>query len=90
MESTIVKQALLNECYRILKLGGRIFLSHHDFDTATYNSKFKILNWNLIHVFYDSTQSWQDTSDGQIGRKLAQVIRTSQFKTPLNQKVILV
>ena len=90
IESIIDKQALLNECYRILKPGGRLLLSHHDFDTATYNSKFKILNRNLIHIFCASTQSWQDTSNGQIGRKLAQVIQTSQFKTPLNQKTILV
>ena len=90
IESIIDKPALLDECYRILKPGGRLLLSHHDFDTATYNSNFKILNRNLIHIFCDSTQSWQDTSDGQIGRKLAEVIRTSQFKTPFNQKTILV
>ena len=90
IESIIDKPALLNECYRILKLGGRLLLSHHDFDTATYNSQFKHLNRLLIHTFCDAIQPWQDTSDGQIGRKLAEVIRTSQFKTPFNQKTILV
>ena len=90
IESIIDKPALLLECYRILKPGGKLLLSHHDFDTATFNSKFKSLNRNLIHIFCDSTKSWQDTSDGQIGRKLAQVIRTSQFKTPLQQETILI
>jgi ubiquinone/menaquinone biosynthesis C-methylase UbiE len=90
IESIMDKPPLLNECYRILKPGGRLLLSHHDFDTATYNSNFKMLNRNLIHIFCDSTQSWQDTSDGQIGRKLAEVIRTSHFKTPFNQETILV
>ena len=44
IESIIDKPALLNECYRTLKPGGRLLLSHHDFDTATYNSNFKTLN----------------------------------------------
>ena len=90
IESIIDKTALLNECYRTLKPGGRLLLSHHDFDTATYNSNFKTLNRKLIHLFCDSIQSWQDTSDGQIGRKLAQVVQKSRFKRPLKRETILV
>jgi ubiquinone/menaquinone biosynthesis C-methylase UbiE len=90
IESIIDKSALLNECYRILKPGGRLLLSHHDFDTATYNSQFKHLNRLLIHTFCDAIQPWQDTSDGQIGRKLTEVIQSSQFRTPQSQETLLV
>lgn len=90
IESIIDKTALLNECYRILKPGGRLLLSHHDFDTATYNSQFKHLNRLLIHTFCDAIQPWQDTSDGQIGRKLTEVLQSSQFRTPRSKETLLV
>jgi len=82
IECIVDKVDLLNECYRILKPTGRLLVSHHDFDTAIFNSEFVNLTRDLVHGFADTTQDWQDTSDGQIGRKIPGLLTTSSFTGP--------
>ena len=90
IECIDAKHALLSECHRILKPGGLMLLSHHDFDTAVFNSDFKELNRQLIHGFADTTQAWQDVSDGQIGRKLFGLIAASNFGAPVRRETMLI
>lgn len=55
-------------------------LSHHDFDSAIYNSAFKDLSRNLVHCYSDTKQDWMKFSDGQVGRKIPGLINQSVFK----------
>lgn len=55
-------------------------VSHHDFDSAIYNSSYKELSRNLVHYFSDTQQVWQKYSDGQMGRKIPGLISQSQFR----------
>lgn len=55
-------------------------LSHHDFDSAIYNSAFKELTRNLVHHFSDTKQNWMKFSDGQIGRRIPGLINQSVFE----------
>jgi len=84
------KVGLLNECCRILKPGGRCLVSHHDFDTAVFNSSYIALTRQLVHDFADTTQQWQDTSDGQIGRKISGLFSTSSFGEPLDRGTLII
>ena len=38
---------------------GIFIRSHHDFDSAIFNSSFKVLTRNLVHHFVDTQQKWQ-------------------------------
>ena len=79
IECIVEKPALISECHRCLRPGGKLVLSHHDFDTAVYNSSHKDLTRDIVHCFSDTTQKWQKVSDGQIGRKLGGLIAESPF-----------
>lgn len=59
---------------------GIFLLSHHDFDSAIYNSNYKELSRELIHHFADTQQAWQTYCDGQMGRKIPGLIASSVFK----------
>ncbi len=73
------KVAHLNECYRVLKQGGTLVMSHTDFDTALYHSSHEKLTRKLLHNYADATQGWQETSDGKMGRKLFGLFQKSKF-----------
>ncbi len=74
------KIKLINECHRVLEVEGELLLSHFDFDTVVINNKYKNLNRKLVHFYADYTQDWQDSSDGQIGRKLQGFFSKSNFE----------
>jgi len=61
-------------------INGVFILSHHDFDSAIFNSAFKILTRNLVHHFADTQQKWQEYSDGQMGRKIPGLMARSAFR----------
>lgn len=76
------KVAYLNECFRVLKAGGKLLMSHKDFDTATYYSeKYKDFTRTMVHIFADTKADWMPHSDGQMGRKLRGLFRESSFKS---------
>lgn len=62
-------------------------MSHHDFDSAIYNSNSIDLTRSFIHKFSDTKQAWQKHSDGQIGRKLAGIFHQSDFKNFLCETI---
>ncbi len=80
MECVLNKEQLVDEFYRLLKPDGKVLVSHHDFDTIVFNSSYKDLTRKLIHCYTDTTQEWQKTSDGQMGRKLHGLMNKSNFK----------
>jgi len=72
--------AFINSFKSLLNDKATFVLSHHDFDTAIYNSSFKELTRDLVHHFSDTQQEWQTFSDGQMGRKIPGLINHSVFK----------
>lgn len=74
------KVEFLNKCFKLLKDGGVLVLSHSDFDTQIYNSSNIELTRKLIHNYSDFKQDWMETSDGMIGRKLSGIFAKSKFK----------
>lgn len=74
------KLDFINSFAMLLNKGGIFILSHHDFDSAIYNSSYKFLSRELIHHFSDTQQEWQKNSDGQMGRKLPGLISHSVFQ----------
>lgn len=74
------KVAFINHFSEILAKDGTFILSHHDFDSAIYNSSDKYLTRTLIHNFADTQQKWMDHADGLIGRKIPGLIMASGFR----------
>lgn len=82
------KVSFVNKFDRLLLPGGAFLLSHHDFDSAIYNSSDEELTRNLIHNFADTKQKWQEYSDGKMGRKIPGIIEKSVFKESANCFII--
>ncbi|WP_162264106.1 methyltransferase domain-containing protein [Legionella waltersii] len=80
------KPEFINSFNRLLIPQGIFLLSHHDFDSAIYNSNYKKLTRELIHHFADTQQSWQKHCDGQMGRKIPGLVEASLFKDNANFK----
>lgn len=73
---------------RLLLPQGIFLLSHHDFDSAIYNSSYRELTRELIHNFADTQQKWQEHGDGQMGHKIPGIIEKSVFKGRANCFII--
>jgi SAM-dependent methyltransferase len=66
-------QALAAEAGRVLRPGGRLVLSHSDFDTLVFASEDLELTRRLVRAYCDAQQSWMEAVDGTIGRRLAAI-----------------
>ncbi|WP_419419011.1 methyltransferase domain-containing protein [Legionella sp. D16C41] len=86
LECVSDKLEFINNCFTLLKPHGILLLSHHDFDSAIYNSQYKELTRDLIHYFADTQQSWQENCDGQMGRKIPGLMAASFFNKQFNCK----
>jgi SAM-dependent methyltransferase len=64
-------EALAAEAGRVLRPGGRLVLSHSDFDTLVFASEDLELTRRLVRAYCDAQQSWMEAVDGTIGRRLA-------------------
>ncbi|MFF4648214.1 methyltransferase domain-containing protein [Streptomyces sp. NPDC001389] len=68
---------LLNEIWRVLRPGGRVVLSHSDFDALVISGAPVKLDRRICHAFADDAPAWMDSSDGRIGRKLPGLVQAS-------------
>lgn len=68
---------LLDEVFRVLRPGGRAVWSHTDFDAMVINTADADLTRRVVHAYADCAQAWMDSCNGQMGRKLAGLVRRS-------------
>lgn len=62
--------AFLDECCRVLRVGGLAVVGHTDFDTALFTSPDDELTRLLVDRFVAEVPRWQNRADGFMGRKL--------------------
>ncbi|HEX6677032.1 MAG TPA: methyltransferase domain-containing protein [Actinomycetes bacterium] len=72
-------QLLLREAFRVLRPGGRLVLSHSDFDTLVFASEDVALTRRLVRAYSDTQQHWMDAVDGTMGRRLVEVVGRTAF-----------
>jgi SAM-dependent methyltransferase len=77
LESLPEPQALLEEAARVLCPGGRLLLSHPDYDTLVFTSEDQALTRRLVHAYSDTQQDWMGAVDGTIGRRLPDLVGRS-------------
>ena len=77
LEALPEPETLLVEVHRILRPGGRLLLSHADYDTLVFSSDDLALTRRLVHAYCDTQQAWMDAVDGTIGRRLAGIAARS-------------
>jgi ubiquinone/menaquinone biosynthesis C-methylase UbiE len=69
--------ALVSESHRVLRPGGRLVLSHSDFDTLLFASEDLELTRRLVRSYCDTQQDWMEAVDGTIGRRLVDIVGQS-------------
>jgi SAM-dependent methyltransferase len=72
--------ALVADAHRILRPGGRLVLSHSDFDTLLFASEDLELTRRLVRTYCDTQQEWMDAVDGTIGRRLVDIVGRSPLR----------
>jgi SAM-dependent methyltransferase len=81
---------VLLEAYRVLRPGGRLILSHPDYDTMVFTAPDLALTRRLVHAYCDTQQDWMDAVNGTIGRWLHDIAARSPFTVgPVNATVML-
>jgi ubiquinone/menaquinone biosynthesis C-methylase UbiE len=78
LECLAEPQALVVDACRILRPGGRLVLSHSDFDTLLFASEDLELTRRLVRTYCDTQQDWMDAVDGTIGRRLVDIVGGSR------------
>jgi len=84
------RTALIAEMHRVLRPGGVALVGHHDFDGVLIASDDRALTRRLVHGYADHTQSWQDESEGQMGRLLPGLFAESPFDMAETETVLFV
>jgi SAM-dependent methyltransferase len=80
LESLPEPDALVAEAWRVLRPGGRLVLSHSDYDTMVFASEDVALTRRLIRTYGDTQQDWMDAVDGTIGRRLVDIVGRSPLQ----------
>lgn len=62
--------ALIAQCARVLKPGGRLVLAHSDWDTSLFACSDPALTRRLVDRFVALVPAWAERSDGFMGRRL--------------------
>src|SRR6266542_62428 len=70
LESLPDPDAFLGEADRVLRPGGRMVLSHPDYDTMVFTAPDLALTRRLVHAYCDTQQDWMSAVSGTIGRWL--------------------
>jgi len=68
------------EAHRVIRPGGRLVLSHSDFDTLVFASEDLELTRRLVRSYCDTQQDWMESVDGTIGRRLVDIVGRSQMQ----------
>ncbi|HWB73224.1 MAG TPA: methyltransferase domain-containing protein, partial [Egibacteraceae bacterium] len=72
--------ALLIEGARVMREDALSVWSHTDYDSAVINGADQELTRRIVHAYVDASQSGVNHSDGQMGRKLAAIVRRSPLE----------
>jgi SAM-dependent methyltransferase len=80
LESLPKPRSFLSECERILRPGGCLVLAHPDYETLVYASSFRELTRRMVQAYAQTQQPWQDAVDGQLGRELLGIVRTTSLE----------
>ena len=70
LEAIVDKATLLRHVGRVLAPGGRLVVSHFDWDSQLYDGVDKALVRKVVHAFADWKQKWMADADGWMGRRL--------------------
>jgi SAM-dependent methyltransferase len=72
--------ALIAECGRTLKPGGKLVLAHSDWDTSLFAGSDPALTRRLVDRFVGLIPAWAERSDGFMGRKLLDLAAESPLE----------
>jgi SAM-dependent methyltransferase len=72
--------AFLGEVHRVLRPGGRLVLSHPDYDTMVFTAPDLALTRRLVHAYCDTQQDWMSAVNGAIGRWLHSIAADSPLQ----------
>jgi SAM-dependent methyltransferase len=80
LESLPDPDAMVAGAWRILRPGGRLVLSHSDYDTMVFASEDLALTRRLTRAYSDTQQDRMDAVDGTIGRRLVDIVGRSPLQ----------
>jgi SAM-dependent methyltransferase len=90
IECVTDRAGLVREIHRVLRPGGRALVGHHDFDGVMIASADRTLTRRLVHGYADVVQSWQDVSEGQMGRLLPGLFADGPFGEASSETLLFV
>lgn len=79
VECVVENPALIEECRRVLKPGGVLLMSYHDYGGIMLNSTIPALTQKIIAAYASAQHGWRLAAEGEMSWKLPGLIRSSEF-----------